>query len=154
MKEYEEKLLSYIRIQNITAKHLTFEESCHTVLEAAQAAGTTPDHLVKNICFIDDSNNIVVAIVKGEDRVSTKKIKDILNLSSLSVASQEEILEKTGYPCGGVPSFGYEAKFIVDSRVLEKDEIFTGGGSSKSLVKISPSELIKANKGLLGKIRK
>ena len=109
---------------------------------------------MKNICFIDDSNNIVLAIVKGEDRVSTKKIKDILNLSSLSVASQEEILEKTGYPCGGVPSFGYEAKFIVDSRVLEKDEIFTGGGSSKSLVKISPSELIKANKGLLGKIRK
>jgi len=65
-----------------------------------------------------------------------------------------EILEKTGYPCGGTPSFGYEAKFLIDPKVIEKGVVYSGGGSENALVKISPAEIKKANNGIVVRIRK
>lgn len=154
MKRFETKLKDYISRNDLDAEHLVFEVSCHSVEEAANAANSSPDNLVKNICFIDENGNLIVAIVKGTDRVSTTEIGKTLNIAPPRAATPEEILEKTGYPCGGVPSFGYSAQFLIDPKVMEMDVVFTGGGSPNSLVKISPVTLQKANKGVVTKIRK
>jgi len=37
---------------------------------------------------------------------------------------------------------------------MEKEVVYSGGGSEKSLIKISPQELLKANQGQVIKIRK
>ena len=66
----------------------------------------------------------------------------------------EEVLLNTGYICGGVPSFGYKARFLVDEKVLEKEVVYTGGGSENSLIKISVKELIRANNAKVAKISK
>ena len=122
--------------------------------EAMQAVNTSVEDFVKNICLIDKEGNLIVAIVKGEDRVSTKKIGKVLGIERPRTADPQEILEKTGFICGGVPSFGYVATFLIDPKVMEKEAIYSGGGSEKSLVKISPQELLKANQGQVIKIRK
>jgi prolyl-tRNA editing enzyme YbaK/EbsC (Cys-tRNA(Pro) deacylase) len=70
------------------------------------------------------------------------------------LANAEEILKGTGYPAGGVPSFGYDAIFLVDPRITELTYVYTGGGSPNSLIKISVLELLKANKGTVVRIRK
>ena len=70
------------------------------------------------------------------------------------IATEGEMLSLTGYPCGGIPSFGYEATFIVDDKVLELDTVYSGGGSENTLVKISVVELLKANQALIARIRK
>jgi prolyl-tRNA editing enzyme YbaK/EbsC (Cys-tRNA(Pro) deacylase) len=70
------------------------------------------------------------------------------------IARPDEILGKTGYPCGGTPSYGYEARFLIDERVLQKEVVYTGGGSVNSLVKIKSSELVKVNRGQAVRIRK
>ncbi len=152
--QYEEKLQHFIRAHNIQGEHLRFRESCHSVQEAAHAARVPVDSFVKNICMIDASGNLVVAIVKGEDRASTSNVAALLQNMKLRVASPEEILEKTGYPCGGTPSFGYRAQFFIDERVMEKEVVYSGGGSEKSLIKISPHELQRANSGKIAKIRR
>lgn len=154
MKQYEEKLKNYINKNNLSVEQLIFEKSCHTVNEAAEAVGAAPEDLVKNICLIDNNDNLIVAIVKGEDRVSMSRIAKALNIDMPRIASENEILEKAGYPCGGVPSFGFEAVFIVDPKVLEKDIIYTGGGSPNALVRIASSELVKVNQAQIIKIRK
>jgi Cys-tRNA(Pro)/Cys-tRNA(Cys) deacylase len=154
MNQFESKLKGYINRNNLDAEHLVFEESCHSVEEATKSANSSPHDFVKNVCLIDDNGNLIVAIVKGTDRASTKKIGNALNIAPPRTATPEEILEKTGYPCGGVPSFGYPAQFLIDPRVMEMDVVFTGGGSPNSLVKTSPATLQKANKGLVTKIRK
>lgn len=154
MKQYEEKLKKYICDRNILAEQLVFSKTCHSVQEAADAVDATPEDLVKNICMIDCNNNLIVAIVKGEDRVSTSRVGKALNIETPRIAGESEILEKTGFPCGGVPSFGYEATFIIDPRVLEKENIYTGGGSPYSLVRITSQELQRANNGLILRIRK
>ena len=155
MKQFESKLKDFIQNNHLNATHLVFEDSCHTVEEAALAANTSPEDIVKNICMIDNEHDqLIVAIVKGKDKVSSTKIGKALNIKRPSIATPEEILNKAGFPVGGVPSFGYEANFLIDQAVMELDVIYTGGGSPNSLVKISTNELLKTNNGIVVKIRK
>ena len=92
--------------------------------------------------------------MKGEDRVSVSRIAKTLQREGLRLATAEEILQKTGYPCGGTPSFGYQATFLIDPKVMEQELVFTGGGSETSLVKIRTEELIRANQGTILRVRK
>ena len=154
MKAYEEKIKKYIEQENIPAEHLSFKSSCHSVEEAARTVNASPEDFVKNICLMDAEQNLIVAIVKGEDRVSTKKVGRALGIERPKTANPQEILEKTGYICGGVPSFGYTATFLIDPKVMDKEVVYSGGGSQNSLIKISPTELQKANQGQIIRIRK
>ncbi len=113
-----EKLNTYIIDNQIDAKHLIFRNSTHSVEEAAKAASAKSDDIVKNICLISSEKKLIVAIVKGENRVSTKRVAKAFQIDRPVTASPEFILEKTGYPIGGVASFGYEAIFFVDDRVM------------------------------------
>jgi prolyl-tRNA editing enzyme YbaK/EbsC (Cys-tRNA(Pro) deacylase) len=153
LNEYDRKLLNYMVQNGIQAEHLVFEKSCHSVREAAEAVNATPQDLVKNVCLVDAAGTLIVAIVKGEHRVSTEKVGQVLNIAPPRTATVEEILKKTGYPCGGVPSFSYEAVFLIDTKVMEKDFVYTGGGSEYSLVRISPAELQRANGAQVVRIR-
>jgi prolyl-tRNA editing enzyme YbaK/EbsC (Cys-tRNA(Pro) deacylase) len=150
----EKKLKTHIETHGIEGEHLVFGQSCHSVEEAAAAANACPDDFVKNICLVDADGNLVVAIVKGEDRVSTTRVGKAIGKDKPRTATPEEILERTGYPCGGTPSFGYEAVFLVDERVMEKEWVLSGGGSENSLVRIAPSELLRANGGRVERIRR
>lgn len=154
MDKYEEKLIDFIMVNNIKAEHLVFETSCHSVEDAAKTINTSPQDIVKNICLIDEQGNFIVAIIKGEDRVSLSKVGKVLGTRTPKIATPEEILKNTGYPCGGVPSFGFNAIFLIDQRVMEREYVYTGGGSQRSLVKISTTELIRANNGKIVDIRK
>ncbi len=151
---YTEKLQKFMDENNIKGELLTFEESCHSVEDAMNAAKDTPEHFIKNVCFIDKSGNLIVTIVKGEDRVDKAGIREALNISSPKIADTSQVLQNTGYPAGGVPSFGYNAKFLIDSKVMEVDYVYSGGGDTNSLVKISTEELQRANKGTVVKVRK
>ena len=53
-------------------------------------------------------------IVKGEDRVDATRVRKVLGVKKVRIATAEEMLQKTGYPCGGTPSFGYPTRFLID----------------------------------------
>jgi len=150
----EQRLQAYLQEQHIQAEHLSLDQPCHSVEEAARAVNASPQELVKNICLLDSDGQLITAIVKGEDRVSVSRIAKTLQTEGLRLATPEEILEKTGYPCGGTPSFGYQAMFLIDPKAMERELVFTGGGSEPSLVKIRTEELVRANKGTILRIRK
>jgi len=153
MDPYEEKLKLFMQDHQIIGEHLHFEQSCHSVKEAAEAVNAEPSDLVKSICLIDASGSLIVAIVKGEDRVSIIDVAKALNIQPPKISTPAEILERTGYPCGGTPSFGYKAVFLIDERVMEKEVVYSGGGSENSLVKITPKEIQRSNRGTIAKIR-
>ncbi len=148
MNHYEQKLKQFIVDTNIDAEHLIFNRSCHSVKEAALVINANSEDFVKNICMISDNDDLdlVVVIVKGEDKVDKDKVAEIVK-SKVRMAKPSEILERTGYPCGGTPSFGYEARFLIDDKVILKDFVYTGGGSEQSIVKISTKELLRVNRG-------
>ena len=154
MNKYEDKLRVYSEKNNIDCEHLSFTVSCHSVTQAAIAVNANENEFVKNICMVSTEDQLIVCIVKGEDRASTSRVAKALNIEKPRMASPEEILQKTGYPCGGTPSFGYNAIFLIDPNVLETQIIYSGGGSQQSLVKINSKELLQANKGQVVRVRK
>jgi prolyl-tRNA editing enzyme YbaK/EbsC (Cys-tRNA(Pro) deacylase) len=152
--DYNDKLMEYMALHAVDAEHLQFETSTHSVAEAAEAAHATEEDFVKNICLESPDGELIVAIVKGEDRVSTKRVAKVLEIERPVTASPETIKEKTGFPIGGVPSYGYEAIFLVDEKVMERPYVFTGGGTDHSLVKIDPKEMVRVNGARITRIRK
>lgn len=44
--------------------------------------------------------------------------------------------------------------FLIDPKVIEREIVFTGGGSENALVKIRTEELMRANQGTILRIRK
>lgn len=152
--DFNEKILEYIRKNSLDAQHLRINESCHTVEEAAKAVNGSINEFVKNICMIDHLGNLIVAVVKGEDRASTSRVGNALNIERPRLANEEEILKRTGYPAGGVPSFGFEANFLIDPKITEQKYVYTGGGSTHSLVKINVSELLEITNAIVVHVRK
>nr|WP_295971924.1 YbaK/EbsC family protein [uncultured Bacillus sp.] len=136
MSPYDLKIKEYLNDAKINAEHLILNESCHSVEEAAKAVHACKEEFVKNICMIDQNENLIVAIVKGEDRASTSRVSKILNIARPRLATETEVLERTGYPAGGVPSFSYCAKFLIDPRVTEMTYVFTGGGSPTQNIRL------------------
>lgn len=90
MKEFELKLQRMLERRNTNIEHLSFDQSCHSVAEAAEAVGASPEDFVKNICMIDSN----------------------------------------------------------------KDIIYSGGGSQRSLVRITPKDLLELNQGKIVRVRK
>ncbi len=152
---YEARLKTVIARNGWQVEHLTFDQSTHSVAEAAAVLGVTPQDLVKNICLMAPDGRLVVAIVRGEDRVSPALVAEALGLDGKPrLATAEEILARTGYPMGGTPSFGFDALFVMDEHTFEKPVVYTGGGSPSALARANPYELLRANRGLTAAIRK
>ncbi len=153
-EKYHKKLKDFISNHKIPAKLFVFENSCHSVLDASKNSGENIKNFVKNICMIDDSGNLIVAIVRGEDRASTSRVGKFLKIERPRLATVEEILKMTGFPCGGTSSFGFNALFLIDEKILEIKNIVTGGGSEYALIKIASENLQKANNGKICRVRK
>ncbi|KZE66112.1 hypothetical protein AWM68_06970 [Fictibacillus phosphorivorans] len=154
MENFHASIKDYIMKHNLDASHIITSKSCHTVHDAAIAIGASSHEFVKNICMMDTENQLIVAIVKGEDRASTSRVAKALNIVRPRLATEEEIQSLTGFPLGGVPSFGFKATFLIDSNVTELTHIYTGGGSPYSLVKIDVKSMINVNGGKVVRIRK
>lgn len=153
MNVYEERLKRYIQESGVEAVHLTFDASCHSVADAAKAVGAPETSFVKNVCMVAE-DTFIVAIVKGEHRASTSRVAKALGVERPRVAEPEEVLERIGYPVGGVPSFGYDAVFVVDEKVMDEDDVYSGGGSPNALVRISPTALVAENGAMVARVRK
>lgn len=154
MREYEDKLRAIIEEKGIRAELLSFDRSCHSVTEAALTVGAEPTDFVKSICMVDRDGHPIVAIVKGEDRASTSRVARALGIERPRVASPGEILGLTGFLVGGTPGFGFDAVFLVDPRVLEREVVYLGGGSDMALVRMGTSELVRANGGRVVRVRR
>jgi Cys-tRNA(Pro)/Cys-tRNA(Cys) deacylase len=153
MNQYEEKLRKYIEEHEIDAELLTFNQSTHSVADAAAAVGAEPEDFVKSIAMIGPDNQLIVAIVKGEHRASTSRVSKALKIERPRIAQPDEVLEKSGYPVGGTPAFGYEATFLIDPKVMEKEKVYSGGGSEQALTLMSPEEMQRANGAKLARVR-
>lgn len=150
----EARLQQWIDRHGIEAALVRYAESCHTVEEAAAATGAGVEAIVKNICMIGPDNELIVAILPGAERASTRRVGKALGIAPPRVASPDEVLARTEFPAGGTPSFGFAAQFVVDPQVLEQDVVYTGGGSDRALVRIATSALVAANAALVARVRK
>lgn len=152
MDPYALRLRAWIQARGVAAEHLVFDRSTRSVADASAAAGVPVDAFVKSICKRSSGGDLVVAVVKGEDRASTSRVGRVVG-APVRLASPEEVLALSGYPVGGTPPFGFEARFLVDERVAAREVVYAGGGSDRALVRVLPGELLRANGGVVARVR-
>jgi prolyl-tRNA editing enzyme YbaK/EbsC (Cys-tRNA(Pro) deacylase) len=84
----------------------------------------------------------LAAVVRGDTRLSYKKIKRELKLKNLCLASPEQVQQVTGSEVGYVSLFNAGVTTIIDSRLTEVETIFGGCGVPRYTLKINPRDLI------------
>lgn len=84
----------------------------------------------------------LAAVIRGDSRLSYKKIKRELKLKNLRLASPEQVQQVTGSEVGYVSLFNAGVATIIDSRLTEVDTIFGGCGMPRYTLKINPRDLI------------
>jgi prolyl-tRNA editing enzyme YbaK/EbsC (Cys-tRNA(Pro) deacylase) len=151
--KYEEKLRNYIKENNIKAKQIFFQELVdhkENVLKTIKEKEINFEDIIKTVVFVDlnkkeEYGNSVVAIIPANSRVNKDKLRKV-SKSKVKISSPEQVLILTSYPAGGVPPFGFKARFYLDKSLLNKNEVYAGGGSIRTLIKTTIKEIIKANK--------
>ena len=99
------------------------------------------------------AGNEFVAIIRRDDcKLNTKKIKKLLGVDSLRIATDDEFTKLTELAPGAATYYNKNiSKVFIDSKVLEKEYIIGGSGSfsssishrTKDLTKISGSRIVE-----------
>ena len=149
-----EELKAYLANSGISAEILELEDEVKTVNQAAKALGVSKEQIIKTIMFIDALGEPVLAIVRGDQKVDSKKLANVVGTLGVRMASAKEVKKHSGYAIGGLPPIGHKQKIktVIDKKVLEKEFVYGGGGTEKHLLKISPKDVQKLTDAIVANI--
>jgi len=118
--------------------------------QAAMDRGQSPDQVIRSILFRYQKGNFFLTLAAGPRQVSWRKLRAHLGVSRISMASEEEVLEITGYAVGSVSPLGLArpTPILADIAVFAQNEISLGSGVRGVAIIIKSVDLKRA----LGKI--
>jgi Cys-tRNA(Pro)/Cys-tRNA(Cys) deacylase len=87
-----------------------------------------------------------MVLIAGPQQITWPTLRACLGVSRMSMASEAEILAKTGYPLGAVSPFGLPSpmRILVDESVFQEEEISLGSGVRYTTVILSSRDLQRA----------
>lgn len=144
-------LARYIGQHGIAAELVFPSLETPTVALAAQAMACLPEQIVKSVLFLIKGEAALEAglvVANGLQPIDFRKLADVFQVGRkrIRLASGDEVLRLTGYAAGGVPPFGFDQPLptFVHREVQEWPVVFGGGGDDRTLMRISPDELLRA----------
>lgn len=116
--------------------------------EAASARSQRPEQVVRSILFQVRAGEFVMVLIAGPAQVDWKKLRDLVKRSRIRMATEEEVLEVTGYRVGTVSPFGVksQARLLIDASVLKEDEVSIGSGVRNTAIILKSVDLRRALK--------
>lgn len=165
----EQKVLHYSEeLKKLGIEHKILEHPYLTKPEEVQSylGETVADCIASLVMKADDT--FIVLLKKGDDQISFKKIKKLLHVTDLRLATKEEFEEITGLPFGAARVYMPQLKTYIDKNVFTLTHRNGGTGSftytfkykTQDVRKIPHSEIIDvsesithANKRVLSGIR-
>jgi Cys-tRNA(Pro) deacylase len=139
-----------IALEKINIPHTVFQHTqpVHSFEEAAEARQQRAGQIIRSILFRVGEDDYVMALVAGPAQVSWKLLRKYLGQSRLTMATEEEVLSVTGYRVGTVGPFGLPRplRVLVESGVMNEDEVSIGSGMRDHAVILKTADLIRALK--------
>jgi len=119
-------------------------ESTATAREAAEALGVAVHEIGKSIVF-GSGENIIVAIVAGDQRVDADALASVLKIDRPSKLKPDSIKSRLGYVIGGVSPFDLpiDVKIIIDSYLYSLPMCFVAAGHPRAVVRTSGPQLVE-----------
>lgn len=137
---YAEKLRLLLGSKKVWHRFIELNEPVKTVEQAARKVEV--EKIVKSIVMVDSAGDSLLAIVPARSKVSHKKLKTILAVSDVRLASPEEVLKHSGYPAGGVCPFSDIHRILLDPQVLKNETAIVGGGDVDKLLEVKTRDIV------------
>lgn len=118
----------------------------HSLEQAAEERGQKPDQVVRSIVFRLGEGNFVMVLMAGPHQISWPALRKYLGQKRLTMASEEEVFQATGYKLGSVSPFGLPKpiRVLVDDRVLKQEVISIGSGKRNTTVILKTQDMLQA----------
>ena len=119
----------------------------------AAAIGMSAARVFKTlVAEVDDE--LVVAVIPVDRRLSTKRLAGSIGGKHGSLASRTVAERETGYVTGGISPFGQRKRhrLILDSSAQGHDTIAVSGGRRGLQLEVSPATLLDLTDGSIGVI--
>ena len=122
------------------------ERPVHSFEQAAQDRNQRPGQIVRSILFRIKDGEYAMVLMAGQAQVSWKILRKILGRSRISMATEQEVLDVTGYRVGTVGPFGLlkPVRMIVDKGLMDEEEVSIGSGMRGRAVILKSADLVKA----------
>lgn len=142
-------LIKIMQSKNVEFELLTFNKSVKDSKSSATATNLDLNKIVKTITFKDKQKKVYAIIIRSIESVDKTKIKKALNTSKLDLIQFESVEKYTGFPAGGVPPFGYDATFVIDSNLDDEEVVLVGGGTIYTLIKLKVKDIKKLSNPII-----
>ena len=126
-------------------------EPVYTSEESARVRGTTLASGAKAlICKCDD--RFLMFVMSADRRLSSKKVRQALQIRSLRFGSAEEVFEKTGLKPGSIPPFGslFGIPTYCDRGLQEQKTINFNAGDHAISISMSSTDYERAEQPVFG----
>ncbi len=130
-----------LQMEEIPHEIFLLNSPTRTAERTAALLSLNLDEVVKSVIFMAKDRPILV-IVPGNRRVSYRKVKDVLGVSKLRLASSQEVIDLTGYVLGATPPLAHRTSLytLIDESIIGKEVLYTGGGEVNAMLKIRPQD--------------
>src|SRR5512146_185567 len=111
-----------IALEKLNIPHQVFQHTTPVTSfeQAASDRNQRPEQIVRSIIFQVRPAEFLMVLVAGPEQVDWKGLRRLVGRSRLRMATEEEVLEVTGYRIGTVSPFGLknQIKILIDASVL------------------------------------
>ena len=145
-------LSEYIKDNGLPATVIDVDKSTRTVEETCKVLNCKSEEIVKSIVVVDSLGTYYLIILQGNRKIQTSKLKKLLLVKDVTLASPKKVKKHTGYYVGDVPPIGLELPTILDELVLNQQKVYGGGGEEGKILVLHVEELIDCTHPLIADI--
>jgi Cys-tRNA(Pro)/Cys-tRNA(Cys) deacylase len=138
--------IQYLETRGTLFRVFQHSGSIHSLEQAAQERNQKPEQVVRSIVFRLGEGEFIMVLMPGPGQVPWKALRRFLGQSRLTMASEEELLQATGYRPGTVTPFGLPEpmRVLIDQKVLDQPEVSLGSGQRGLAIMMKPQDLLSA----------
>jgi len=143
-----EKPPASIALDQLGIPHRVFQHNTpvSSFEQAASDRNQRPEQIVRSILFQVRPEEFVMVLTAGREQVDWRKFRKLVGRSRVRMATEDEVLEVTGYRVGTVSPFGMrqQVKVLMDASVLREEEISIGSGVRNTAIVLKSADLQRA----------
>jgi Cys-tRNA(Pro)/Cys-tRNA(Cys) deacylase len=118
--------------------------------QAALERKQAPDQVIRSILFRYGGDKFFLALMAGPGQLSWRKLRLHLGVSRISMATESEVMQVTGYAVGTVSPFGlpHPTRILADGSVFKMEEVSLGSGIRGTAIILKSDDIQR----VLGKV--
>lgn len=139
----------------IPYKVLVQPHKARDVEGAAAERGVPVQQVVKTLLVRRPDKRHLIALVRGDQRLSLKKLARLVEVKVLEMAPEADVPRITGYQIGAVAPLGLrrsDVPIYVDHHILEEPRVGISAGRHDTGLELSSKDLVDAVRGQVGDI--